>query len=85
MYTANKYSKLDNIRESYLWHYRFDHVNKSRIDRLIKEHVFEIDDCELLPTCESYVLGKMTKSSFKEKGERASNVLGLIHLMYVDL
>ena len=38
-----------------------------------------IDDCESLPTCESYLLGKMTKSSFKRKGERASDVLGLIH------
>ena len=42
-------------------------MNKNKIDRLIKEHVIEIDDCESLPICESYLLGKMTKSPFKEK------------------
>ena len=79
MYTASKCPKLDNVSESYLWHCRLDHVNNSRIDRLIKKYVLEIDDCESLPTCESCLLGKMTKSFFKEKVERASDVLGLIH------
>ena len=79
MYTSSKYPKIDNISESYLWHCRLDHVNKSRIDRLIKERVLEIDDCESLQTCESCLLGKMTKSSFKKKSERANDVLGLIH------
>ena len=54
-------------------------MNKNRIDRLIKKCVLEINDCESLSTCESCLLGKMTKSPFKEKGERASDVLGLIH------
>ena len=54
-------------------------MNKNKIDRLIKEGVFEINDCESLPTCESCLLSKMIKSPFKEKGERASNVLGLVH------
>ena len=54
-------------------------MNKNRIDRLIKECILEIDDCESLPTCESYLLDKMTRSPFKEKDERASDVLGLIH------
>ena len=54
-------------------------MNKNRMNRLIKKCVFEIDDCESLPTCESCLLGKMTKSPFKRKDERASNVFGLIH------
>ena len=32
-----------------------------------------------LPTCESCLLDKMTKSPFKEKDERDNDVLGLIH------
>ena len=68
-YTASKHPKLDNISESYLWYYRLGYVNKSRIDRMVKECVLEIDDCESLPTCESCLLGKMTKSPFKKKGE----------------
>ena len=50
MYTPSKYPKIDNVSESYLWHYRLGHVNKYRIDRLIKECVFKIGDCESLPT-----------------------------------
>ena len=46
MYTSRKYSKLDNVSESYLWHCRLGRVNKNRIDRLIKEYILEIDDCE---------------------------------------
>ena len=79
MYTSNKYPRIDNISDFYLWYYRLGHVNKNRIDRLIKEGVFEINDCELLPACESCLLGKMTKSPFKKKDEWASDILGLIH------
>ena len=54
-------------------------MNKNRIDRLIKKCILEIDNCESLPTCESCLLGKMTKSLFKRKDERANDVLSLIH------
>ena len=54
-------------------------MNKNRIDKLIKKRVLKINDCESLPICESYLLDKMTKSSFKEKDKRASDVLGLMH------
>ena len=67
MYTPSKYLKLNNISESYLWHCRLDHVNKNRIDRLIKECILEIDDSESLPICKSCLLDKMTKSPFKKK------------------
>ena len=36
-------------------------------------------DYESYDTCESCLLGKMTKSPFSGKGERASELLGLIH------
>ena len=72
--------KIDNVSESCLYHCRLGHVNKNRIDRLIKECVLEIDNYKSLPTYKSCLLGKMTKSAFKGKGERASDVLGLIHI-----
>ncbi|KAM2442151.1 hypothetical protein PS1_023292 [Malus domestica] len=34
---------------------------------------------DLMGTCEPCLLGKMTKSSFTGKGERATEILGLIH------
>ena len=44
MYTASKHTKLDNVSKFYLWYCRLGHVSKNRIDRLIKEYVFKIDD-----------------------------------------
>ena len=54
-------------------------MNKNRIDRLIKKDILKINNYESLPIYELYLLGKMTKSPFKEKGERVSEVLGLVH------
>ena len=49
------------------------------INRLIQEGILELSDCESLPTCESCLFGKMTKSPFTRKGDRASDILGLVH------
>ena len=49
------------------------------IDRLTKEEILDVNDCESLPTYKSYLLGKMTKSPFKGKGKRISDVLSLVH------
>ena len=43
------------------------------------EGLLEVSDSDSLSTCESCLLGKMTKSPFIEKGERASDLLSLIH------
>ena len=79
MYTPNKYSKLDNVTDAYLWHCRLDHINKNRINGLAQDDILNINDCELLPTCEFYLLEKITKSPFIEKDEQANDVLDLIH------
>ena len=68
--TSGKHPRIDNVSEVYLWHCRLGHINKNRINRLAQEGILEVGDCESLPTCESYLLGKMTKSFFTEKGER---------------
>ena len=54
-------------------------MNKNRINRLTQEKILEVSDCESLPTCESYLLSKMTRSPFIGKGERATELLGLVH------
>ena len=46
---------------------------------MTQEGILEVSDCESLPTCESYLLGKMIKSLFTRKGERATELLGLVH------
>ena len=43
------------------------------------EGLLKVSDSDSLPTFESCLLGKMTKSSFTRKGERATEFLSLIH------
>ena len=49
------------------------------MNKLVQEEILDKDDFELLPICKSYLLRKVTKSLFTEKGERANDVLGLTH------
>ena len=79
MYISNKLLRIDDVTDAYLWHCRLRHINKNRINRLAQEEIFDKYDYESLPTCESYLLEKMTKSPFTEKDERASDMQGLIH------
>ena len=46
---------------------------------LTQEGILEVSDCESLPTYESCLLDKMTKSLFTKKSERASELLALVH------
>ena len=75
VYSTGKHPRLDSVSDIYLWHYRLGHINKNRINRLTQEGILEVNDCESLPTYESYLLGKMTKSPFTEKDERANELL----------
>ena len=79
MYTSRKYLRIDDVSDSHLWHYRLGHINKNRMNRLIREEILKDNDYESLPTCKSCLLRKITKQPFTEKSEWASNVLGLIH------
>ena len=69
VYTSSKHPRLKNISDLYLWHCRLGHVNQSRINKMQREGLLEVSDSDSLPTCESCLLGKMTKSPFTRKGE----------------
>ena len=79
VYTSGKRSRLDDVNDTYLWHCRLGHINKNRITRLVSDGLLDLGDCESLPTYESCLHSKMTKKPFTEKGERATELLGLIH------
>ena len=55
------------------------HVNEKRISRLHKDGILGSFDLESFDTCESCLRGKTTKSPFNKQGERASDLLALIH------
>ena len=62
-----------------MWHCRLGHVNKKRIAQLQKNGVLESFDLRKDDTCESCLLGKMTKSPFTGTCERGEDLLDLIY------
>ena len=74
-----KKPKIDDLRNSYMWHCRLGHINEKRINKLYKNGYLGSFDYESFDTCESCLLGKMTKTPFTGKGERSTELLSLIH------
>ena len=71
--------KPNELNPTYLWHCRLGHINEKRISKLHKDGLLDSFDYESFETCRSCLLGKMTKTPFTGKGERASDLLALIH------
>ena len=74
-----KRAKPNELNPTYLWHCRLGHISEKRIAKLHSDGLLESVDYESYDTCESCLMGKMTKMPFKGKGQRASDLLGLIH------
>ena len=51
----------NGLDKACLWHYHLGHVNKKRIAQLQKDGVLESFELKSDDTCESCLLGKMTK------------------------
>ncbi|WJX29428.1 hypothetical protein P8452_18069 [Trifolium repens] len=80
IYNINtKRLKPNELNPSYLWHCRLGHINEKRISKLHKDGFLESFDYESYDTCRSCLIGKMTKAPFTGKGERANDLLALIH------
>ena len=75
----SKRQKEDNLKSSYLWHYRLGHISERCMFELHRCGSLGSFDYESFDTCESCLLGKMTKLPFKGKGERVDGLLDLIH------
>ncbi|VFQ87889.1 unnamed protein product, partial [Cuscuta campestris] len=74
-----KRNKPNGLNQTYLWHCRLGHINEKCISKLHRSGMLESFDLESYDTCESCLLGKMTKSPFTGHGERAGDLLALIH------
>jgi hypothetical protein len=70
---------LNDLNPTFIWHCRLGHINEKRIERLHKDGLLSSFDFESFDTCESCLLGKMTKTPFTGQSERASDLLGLLH------
>jgi hypothetical protein len=74
-----KRDRLNNLNHTFIWHCRLGHINEKCIERLYKDGLLSSFDFESFDTCESYLLGKMTKAPFTSQSERVSDLLGLVH------
>ena len=75
----NKKQKRDNLKSSFLWHCCLSHISERRMTKLHRCGSLGSFHYESFDTCESCLLGKMTKLPFKGNGERANGLLDLIH------
>ena len=71
--------KFPSTNDAYLWHLHLGHINPNKIERLIKDGLLEPLDFDGFSVCESCLEGKMTKRPFNAKGERAQELLELVH------
>ena len=70
---------MSNEDETYMWHCRLGHINKTRISTLSKSGYLDEFNPNSYDVCESCLLGKMPKSPFSGKCERATELLALVH------
>ncbi|KAJ9566522.1 hypothetical protein OSB04_002488 [Centaurea solstitialis] len=77
IYHISKRSK-DIEDQTYLWHCRLGHINKKRVELLLKGGFLGNFDYKPFD-CESCLSGKMTKQPFNNENERATDLLEIIH------
>ncbi|KAJ9536778.1 hypothetical protein OSB04_un000002 [Centaurea solstitialis] len=78
IYDISKRSK-DIEDQTYLWHCRLGHINKKRVELLLKGGFLGTFDFKPFDNCESCLSGKMTKEPFNKDNERASDLLEIVH------
>jgi hypothetical protein len=80
VYNINaKRFRPNDLNPIFIRYCRLGHINEKRIEKLHKDGLLSSFDFESFNTCESCLLGKMTKASITGQSERASDLLGLIH------
>ena len=80
VYNLNaKRFKPNDLSSTYLWHCRLGHVSRKRIQKLHDDGLLDSSGLEPFDICESFLLGKLTKTPFAKSCERASDLLELVH------
>ncbi|KAM1789339.1 hypothetical protein ACFX11_039501 [Malus domestica] len=69
----------EEVNQEKMWHLKLGHVNLDKIRKMSKDGYIRSLGNDQMGTCECCLKGKMTKSPFTGKGERATEILGLIH------
>jgi hypothetical protein len=74
-----KRCKLSDDNAMYMWHCHLGHVGIKRMKKLHKDGLLASLDFDSFDTCESCLMGKMTKTPFTGFVEWANDLLGIIH------
>jgi hypothetical protein len=74
-----KRCKLSDDNITYTWHCRLGHVGVKCMKKLHSDGILGSLDFDSFDTCESCLMGKMTRTPFTRFVERATNLLGIIH------
>ncbi|KAM2485886.1 hypothetical protein ACFX1W_038022 [Malus domestica] len=69
----------EEVNQEKMWHLKLGHVNLEKIRKMSKDEYIRPLGNDQMGNCECCLKGKMTKSPFTGKGERATEILGLIH------
>jgi len=69
----------NKLNPTYLWSCRLGHINENHISKLHKDGILEFFDFEPYETYRSCLLENMTNTAFTEKGEKDSDLLGLMN------
>ncbi|KAM1100035.1 hypothetical protein ACFX2B_006478 [Malus domestica] len=69
----------EEVNQEKMWHLKLGHVNLEKIHKMSKDGCIHPLGNDRMGTCECCLKRKMTKSPFTGKGERATEILGLIH------
>jgi hypothetical protein len=70
----------NDLSPTYMWHCRFGHMSENRMKKLHSDGILTLFDFESYETCESCLLGKMTKAPFMGIPKRALDLLEHIHI-----
>nr|ABA97705.1 retrotransposon protein, putative, Ty1-copia subclass [Oryza sativa Japonica Group] len=80
VYNINaKRQRPNDLNPTFSWHCRLGHINEKRMEKLYRDGLLHSFDFESFETCESCLLGKMTKAPFTSQSEWASELLALVY------
>nr|GEU41282.1 hypothetical protein [Tanacetum cinerariifolium] len=80
IYTVSNKRAKHNLDSTYLWHCRLAHISKKHIKKLQHDGLLKSIDEESFDKCVSCLSGEMTRKPFPHRTERATDLLGIIHI-----
>ncbi|GJZ16539.1 retrotransposon protein, putative, ty1-copia subclass [Tanacetum coccineum] len=80
IYTVSNKRAKHNFDSTFLWHCHLAYISKKRIENLQHDGLLKLTDKESFDKCVSCLSGKMKRKPFPHRIERATDLLGIIHI-----